>query len=75
MEYIVKKIDVQKDYVNVIREVAEFYSLPVLDLYKTSGLQPEIAEIQEKYIPDGLHPNDEGHKVISGKLKKFLEQL
>jgi len=64
-----------RDYVNIIREVAEFYSLPVLDLYKTSGLQPEIPEIQTNYIPDGLHPNDKGHAVIAEKLKKFLLAL
>lgn len=64
-----------KVYVNIIREVAEFYSLPVLDLFATSGLQPEIKEIQENYIPDGLHPNDNGNAVIAHKLKKFLEKL
>lgn len=64
-----------KDYVNIIREVAEYYSLPVLDLFATSGLQPEIKEIQENYIPDGLHPNDNGNAVIAYKLKRFLEQL
>ena len=64
-----------KDYVNVIREVAEYYSLPVLDLYATSGLQPEIKEIKENYIPDGLHPNDDGHVLIAQKLKRFLELL
>lgn len=64
-----------KEYVNIIREVAEFYSLPVLDLYASSGLQPEIPEIMEKYIPDGLHPNDNGHEVIARKLKQFLELL
>lgn len=64
-----------KDYVNVIREVAEYYSIPVLDLFKTSGLQPEIKEIQENYIPDGLHPNDNGNAVIAHKLKRFLELL
>lgn len=64
-----------REYVNIIREVAEYYSLPVLDLYATSGLQPEIAEIQEKYIPDGLHPNDNGNAVIAYKLKRFLEAL
>ena len=56
-----------KTYVNIIREVAEFYSLPVLDLFKTSGLQPAIKEIQETYIPDGLHPKDKGHEVIAHK--------
>lgn len=64
-----------RGYVNIIREVAEYYSLPVFDLYANSGLQPELAEIREKYIPDGLHPNAEGHKIIATKLKSFLEQL
>ena len=64
-----------KDYVNIIREDAEFYSLPVLDLYSISGLQPEIKEIQEEYIPDGLHPSDKGNAVIAYKLKLFLESI
>ena len=64
-----------KEYVSIIREVAEYYSIPVLDLFATSGLQPEIKEIQDNYIPDGLHPNDKGNAVISHKLKKFLEKL
>ena len=64
-----------KDYVNIIREVAEYYSLPVLDLYASSGIQPNIKEVQEKYVPDGLHPNAEGHAVIAHMLKNFLEAL
>ncbi len=64
-----------KGYVDIIREVAEYYSLPVLDLYKNSGLQPEIAEVREKYVPDGLHPSDEGNRIIAEKLKAFLEIL
>jgi len=64
-----------KTYTNIIREVAEFYSLPVLDLFATSGLQPGIKEIQETYIPDGLHPNDKGNEVIAHKLRLFLESI
>lgn len=64
-----------KDYVAIIREVAEYYGLPVLDLYAVSGLQPEILEIKEKYMPDGLHPNDAGHRIMVNKLQKFLENL
>lgn len=66
---------VLKDYINIIREVAEYYSLPLLDLFSGSGIQPEISEIQEMYMPDGLHPNDNGHSVIAHKLQMFLEQL
>lgn len=64
-----------KEYVDIIREVAEYYSLPVLDLYAVSGIQPEIKEIKAKYLPDGLHPSDDGNAVIAHKLKLFLESL
>ena len=64
-----------KEYVDIIREVAQYYSLPVLDLFATSGIQPAIKEIQENYMPDGLHPNDAGHIIVARKLKMFLEIL
>ena len=64
-----------KDYVKVIREVAEYYSIPVLDLHKTSGIQPAIPVIKETYIPDGLHPNDAGHKLLADKITSFLQAL
>ena len=63
------------EYVNVIRKKAEKYSIPVLDLFAASGMQPNI-EVQNKlYFTDGLHPNDEGHRKIAEKLKKFMETL
>lgn len=63
------------DYVTAIRQVAEYYSLPVLDLYAVSGMQPDIPEIKETYMKDGLHPTDAGHEVIARKLKAFFETL
>lgn len=64
-----------KEYVNIIREVAEYYSFPVLDLYKESGLQPKVPLIQQKYVPDGLHPNDAGNEILAHKIARFLETL
>lgn len=64
-----------KEYVNIIREVAEYYSFPVLDLYKESGLQPKVPLIQQKYVPDGLHPNDDGNAILAHKIAHFLETL
>ena len=63
------------DYVRVIRQVAEYYSLPVLDLYANSGLQPNVPIIREKYVPDGLHPNDEGHRILAEQIAAFLMTL
>ncbi len=64
-----------EDYVNIIIEVAGYYALPVLDLYRLSGLQPDMEEIKNKYMPDGLHPSEEGHKIIYNKLYGFLQSL
>ena len=64
-----------KEYVDIIREVAEYYSLPVLDLFASSGLQPDVEEIKNTYIPDGLHPNDLGNQVVAHKLEAFLRNL
>ncbi len=64
-----------KDYVNIIREIAEYYSLPVLDLFAESGLQPCVPVIREKYIPDGLHPNDAGHIILAEKIISFFKTL
>ena len=64
-----------KDYVAAAKEVAEFYSVPVLDLFAMSGIQPRIPVIMEKYCPDGLHPSDAGNKRIAERLAGFLKSL
>ncbi len=74
-EYKAVSYGTLKDYVNIIREVAEYYSLPVLDLFASSGMQAAVEEVRATYMPDGLHPNDLGNKIIAHKLEKFLEIL
>jgi len=68
----IRNIGSLKDYVNVIKEVAAYYGLPVLDLYTKSGIQPDHETIRELYLPDGLHPSDEGNRRIYELLKAFL---
>ncbi len=62
------------DYVRIIREVAEFYSLPVLDLFAASGIQPRVKVLQERYMPDGLHPNDAGNARLAEVISAFLRR-
>lgn len=63
------------DYVSAVKKVAAFYGLPVLDLYAVSGMQPKVAIVKEKYMPDGLHPSDAGAKRIAERLSGFLSAL
>ena len=62
-------------YRDILLEVAEYYALPVLDLYATSGIQPANPVCKQRLMPDGLHPSDEGHAVIARKIGLFLQTL
>ncbi|MFU0827863.1 MAG: SGNH-hydro domain-containing protein [Lachnoclostridium sp.] len=66
---------VLRDYVVAEREVAEYYSIPVLDLYAVSGIQPAVKINRELYLPDGLHPSDLGHRLIAEKFVNFMKLL
>lgn len=62
-------------YVDAILEAASEYGIPVLDLFRTSGMQPKIPVIQQRYMPDGLHPNDAGHARLAARVEGFLRSL
>jgi lysophospholipase L1-like esterase len=64
-----------KEYVKTIREAAGYYGLPVLDLFSNSGMQPKVPIIKEKFMPDGLHPNDAGYEILYRKVSAFLKSL
>ncbi|NLD87392.1 MAG: SGNH/GDSL hydrolase family protein [Clostridiales bacterium] len=70
-----KNIVTLSTYVAIIREMAEYYSIPVLDLYAESGIQPKIDIIREKFCPDGLHPNDAGHVLLAEKIFARLKSM
>ena len=63
------------DYVNAEKEVARYYGIKVLDLYSELGLTPMIPSVKTSYMPDGLHPNAEGHKVIADKIVAFMNTI
>ncbi len=64
-----------KQYVDVIKEVAELYSIPVLDTFATLGVNPDIPVQKAAFCPDGLHPNNAGHKKLAERIKAFIETL
>ena len=64
-----------KAYVDVIKETAKDYPIQVLDLYAELGIDPNNRYDREKYTAEGLHFNDEGHRVIAQRLAEFLHKL
>ncbi|MDY3303612.1 MAG: SGNH/GDSL hydrolase family protein [Clostridia bacterium] len=62
-------------YVSIIKEIAGYYGLPVLDLFNISGIQPNVEIIKKLYMPDGLHPSDKCIIRIAERLYNFLKNL
>ena len=67
------------DYVEAIKVSAEFYSIPVIDLYSISGMNPNIEGIETAYfnhsysgVKDLLHPDVNGHKRIAEVILRYL---
>ena len=64
-----------KDYRDAIINVCERYSLPVIDLYANSGINPCIKSIKNTYFPDGIHPNEKGHERIASIMCNYLQDV
>ena len=64
-----------KTYYEILLRCAAYYALPVLDLYATSGIQPQNAICRQRLCPDGLHPSDEGHRLIARRIAQALKEL
>ncbi len=61
-----------EDYVNALKDVCQRYSIPVIDLFNISGINPTVEAIKNTYMPDGIHPNANGHKIIANLMKQYL---
>ena len=68
INYINKAGNKLVDYVNGVKALGEKYSLPVLDLYSTSGFTSDTMDV---YTRDDLHPNKKGYEKISEKIYRF----
>lgn len=64
-----------KDYVNAIKEVCAFYSLPVIDMYAQSTINALLDIDMNNKTLDGTHPNDYGGHIIGDIISKELLKL
>lgn len=73
-------------WIDAIKEVAAFYSFPVLDFYNLSGINPHLNRTLKgtqdgytgyynPYITDGTHPTQEGAEMMADLLVGFLKGL
>ena len=63
------------DYANIIKEVCGYYSIPVLDLYNESMLNPSLTSQQDLFDNVLTHPNSDGRKMMARRVCGWLTQL
>ena len=61
--------------VNCILELAEEYDFEVIDLYNSNFFDSHDAEIVSDYIPDSVHPNEEGYDIFARHVAAELIRL
>ena len=63
------------DYADIIKEVCGYYSIPVLDMYRESLLNPHLTSQQSMFDSVYTHPNTTGQKIMARRVCGWLTQL
>ena len=61
-----------QDYADAVKEVAEYLSIPFIDVFGSTGIN---SFNRNQYIGDIVHPNDEGRKAIARVMIGALDDL
>ncbi|MGE9861296.1 SGNH/GDSL hydrolase family protein [Limosilactobacillus reuteri] len=64
----------EEQYVNAIKEVGSYYSIPVLDLYN-SGNFNAFGKQSDLLTVDGLHPSDKGAQRLAKTIAHAINNL
>ena len=58
------------EYADIIRELSRLIDLPLIDVHQIFSADPDT----EKLVPDGIHPNKDGHRFIADVfLREFAD--
>lgn len=60
---------------DAMKELAEEYELPVIDLYYSNLLNTHDAAIIYNYMPDGVHCNEKGYEILAQHFAAELIKL
>lgn len=60
------------DYRNAVKNLGERYNLPCIDMFTLSGFNFKTLGY---FTSDGLHPNDNGGKVIGKIISNFIKSI
>ncbi|MBZ5960959.1 SGNH/GDSL hydrolase family protein [Leuconostoc gelidum subsp. gasicomitatum] len=62
------------DYMIAQEKACADLKLPFVNLMRQTLFDPSKKSFRKKYMPDGLHPNKEGHQIIANEIVKIYKQ-
>lgn len=64
----------QKSFAEAINEIAPAYEFEVIDFYNNNILNTHDRNIQDQFMPDGVHGNAEGYRIIAEHIASQIIQ-
>ena len=65
----------EDSYAEAMLSVCGFYSIPTIDLYRSSSISPLIPQHRQLYMPDGLHYSSAGYKRLAQRIAAGLSSV
>ena len=63
------------EYTEIIKKTAPLFGFYVFDLSEELKIDPKNEVERNKYAPDGLHFNDDGHNMLADAVIRCLESI
>ncbi len=64
----------QREFAKAINEIAPTYGFEVIDFYNNNILNTHDRQVQEAFMPDGIHGNEEGYRIIAEHIASQIIQ-
>jgi len=64
----------QSKFAEAINTIVPPYGFEVIDLYNNNILNSYDKDVNEQFVPDGIHPNAEGHRILAEHIASQISQ-
>lgn len=64
----------QKTFAEAINAIVPAYSFEVIDLYNNNILNSHDKDVNEQFVPDGIHPSPEGYRILAEHIASQIIQ-
>lgn len=64
----------QRDFIAAINEIAPAYGFDVIDMYNANILNSHDIDVNQKFMPDGIHGNVDGYRIMAEHIASEIIQ-